>query len=121
MEKAKVYFTRDISAEGLKKIPRLFYGVDFPAGTTIELPSSVTEIEEGAFAWSTGLTGVVFKGDAINKIGNKAFYECSDLADFEFPNSLEVLGNEAFKHQKQETFISQTNTAYQSKKGGDNP
>ncbi len=89
--------------------------------TTVELPDSVTRIEEAAFKGCRALTSInipkecraiefeafeycyalsslTFATDAkLEIIEEKAFYECISLQNIEFPASLSTIGKEAFK------------------------
>ena len=84
----------------------------FPLGCAPEilvLPSSVTEIAANAFYWTTSvgyeyfpqqpLTSVRFTDistSKLEKIGESAFYNNANLAEFQFPDSLKEIGNKAF-------------------------
>ena len=61
---------------------------------SIDIPSFVESIEDGAFEGSH-LIRVTFH-DGLIKIGNRAFANCKDIGDISFPTSLCVIGAEAF-------------------------
>lgn len=62
---------------------------------SITIPSQVTDIDEQAFA-KTGIKNVIFEPDsALRVIGYRSFYQ-SPIQSIEMPNSLMMIGNEAF-------------------------
>ncbi len=61
---------------------------------SVELPSSVLEICDGAFSDCKKLKSIRLDGIAI--IGERAFYGCCDLADTVLPLSLNAVGDFAF-------------------------
>ena len=62
--------------------------------TSIKLPSSVSSIEEKAFAY-TGLKSVILP-KCIRTLGKEAFYICDSLTRIVFPNGLHTIGEGAF-------------------------
>ena len=61
------------------------------------IPKTVKEIGKDSFAGLDKLSTVVFKSDSeIEKIGDRAFKDCSALNVFTTPNSLKRLGLEVF-------------------------
>ena len=74
-------------------------GADLLAGydkiTGVEIPSTVTEIEESAFKGCKSLKSVDF-GDSIVKIGQGAFYGCESLEMINLPETVEEIGASAF-------------------------
>lgn len=64
-------------------------------GTTYTIPSSVTEIEAGAFQTSETLTSVTIP-DSVTTIGNGAFYRCTSLKSVTIPDSVVTIGEGAF-------------------------
>ncbi len=73
-------------------------GADLLAGydkiTGVEIPSTVTEIEESAFKGCKSLKSVDF-GDSIVKIGQGAFYGCESLEMINLPETVEEIGASA--------------------------
>jgi hypothetical protein len=63
--------------------------------TSIEIPSSVTYIGDGAFYNSEGLTRVVIPY-GITHIGDDAFSDCVGLTKISIPASVTSIGKEAF-------------------------
>ena len=68
--------------------------------TEVIIPATVTTIEANAFAECTNLAKVTFLGDAttpsqLTSIGNKAFYKTA-LTKIELPASVTTLGSEVF-------------------------
>ena len=59
------------------------------------IPSSVTEIEYGAFYGCDSLTSVAIP-ESVTIIGNYAFYDCVSLTSVTIPESVTVIGNFAF-------------------------
>lgn len=62
---------------------------------TVAVPASVDQIGREAFAGSTALKTVSFKGE-ITSIAYRAFAGCSELTEFSIPDSVAELGNGAF-------------------------
>ena len=62
---------------------------------SVEIPNSVTTIEDGAFYYSK-LTSVTI-GESVRYIGEEAFYSCSNLKAVNIPNSVKTIGNGAFQ------------------------
>ena len=64
---------------------------------SVEIPSSVTSIEHGAFSGSINLTNVTFGDNSqLTSIGADVFRECSKLTSIEIPSSVTSIGNWAF-------------------------
>ncbi|MCR5433691.1 MAG: leucine-rich repeat protein [Bacteroidaceae bacterium] len=59
------------------------------------IPSSVTSIGDGAFAFCSGLTTVTLPG-GIMSIGEMAFCECSNLTSIAIPSNVKSIGDWAF-------------------------
>lgn len=62
---------------------------------SIQLPPTVTSLEEGAFNNSLSLQSIQLP-DAITEIGNSAFSLCQNLATIQFSSSLITIGSSAF-------------------------
>ncbi len=62
--------------------------------TSIEIPETITEIGEFAFARS-GITSVEIP-EGVTKIGYAAFYHCDELTDIVIPDSVTEIGPSAF-------------------------
>lgn len=78
---------------GITTIPGwLFSGI---GAADIQIPDTVTTIEDGAFYGCSGLTGVTIP-DSVTKIGAEAFMECENLAQVKLSNALQMLGSKAF-------------------------
>ena len=78
----------------------MFYNPDYSpispcAISKINLPNSVTGIEEGAFKSCTRLTDINIP-NSVTSIGYEAFYNCTRLTDINIPNSVTSIGYEAF-------------------------
>ena len=61
----------------------------------VVIPSTVTEIDEYAFANCTNLETVVFLCD-LQEISAYAFYNCTKLTNVQIPGSVREIGNSAF-------------------------
>lgn len=61
----------------------------------LEIPDSVTVIEDKAFASCTRLEGVTM-GNGVTTIGKEAFAYCDSLKSITFSNSLKTIGESAF-------------------------
>ncbi len=81
--------------EGIKSIPAIFFHAGFASNTTVHIPESVTTIENDAFNTVVNLTGIIFDGNNIEKIGNRAFEDCS-VTSISLPSSLKIIGDGAF-------------------------
>ena len=70
--------------------------------TSITIPDSVTTIGSSAFYKCISLTSVTLPTNplftTIYMIGHQAFYLCSKLTSIDLPNSVETIGNSAFKY-----------------------
>ena len=78
----------------------MFYNPDYSpispcAISKINLPNSVTGIEEGAFKSCTRLTDINIP-NSVTSIGGGAFSGCTSLTDINIPNSVTSIGERAF-------------------------
>ena len=64
--------------------------------TSIELPDSVTLMDEFAFYGCTSLTNIEIP-DSVTVIGYGVFYGCTSLTSIEIPDSVTEIGIEAFR------------------------
>ena len=62
----------------------------------VEIPNSVTSIEDCAFYNCDGLTSIEIP-NSVTSIGEKAFYDCSELRSIIIPNSVTSIGDRAFE------------------------
>jgi hypothetical protein len=62
---------------------------------SIELPNSITSIEDSTFVGCRSLTSVVLP-DSLTAIKSYAFYYCTSLTSIELPNSITSIGDWAF-------------------------
>ncbi|WP_353963447.1 leucine-rich repeat domain-containing protein [Paraprevotella clara] len=77
----------------------MFYNPDYSpispcAISKINLPNSVTGIEEGAFKSCTRLTDIQHSHTRITSIGPETFKSCTSLTDINIPNSVTSIGLE---------------------------
>ena len=63
--------------------------------TSINIPASITYISTGAFSGCSGLTSLNLP-DGITSIGACAFYRCSGLTSLNLPANLTTIGSYAF-------------------------
>lgn len=61
----------------------------------IEIPESVTEISERAFAGASGLNSIKLP-NSLNNIGEYAFYNCSNLSSVKLPQNLTMINDGVF-------------------------
>ena len=89
--------------------------------TSITIPPSVDSLEgqvtwdyqRGVFGHCTSLTQVLFKNTpTLSNIGRLSFYGCSNLENFEFPDSITSIGNNAFRDCSKFKSPLPTNSAY---------
>ena len=78
----------------------MFYNPDYSpispcAISKINLPNSVTGIEEGAFKSCTRLTDINIP-NSVTSIGPETFKSCTSLTDINIPNSVTSIGGGAF-------------------------
>ena len=78
----------------------MFYNPDYSpispcAISKINLPNSVTGIEEGAFKSCTRLTDINIP-NSVTSIGPETFTSCTSLTDINIPNSVTSIGERAF-------------------------
>ena len=76
--------------------------------TSIEIPSSVTTIEQFAFSGCNGLTSVTIS-DGVTTIEQFAFSGCNGLTSIEIPSSVTSIGYKAFSDCKGLTSITISN------------
>ena len=79
--------------EGVEGIGAIAFG-DCPALTTINIPSSVTIIQTGAFR-NTGLTAITIPS-RLSLLGGSAFYNCSNLTNVQMRNGADSFGTSTF-------------------------
>ena len=75
-----------------------------PDLTLVQLPSTLTEIGEEAFARNIKLSSITFTGQKV--IGKGAFTDCPSITSLTLPNSLETIGDRAFKNNTGITSVS---------------
>lgn len=89
-----------------KKVVEIEYFADEDDETvkTVEIPSSVKVIGKDAFACMNALTTVTFS-EGLVQIEEGAFGACINLCNVNFPNTLKIIGVEAFAGTKLETIV----------------
>ena len=92
----------------------MFYNPDYSpispcAISKINLPNSVTGIEEGAFKSCTRLTDINIP-NSVTSIGPETFKSCTSLTDINIPNSVTSIGERAFWHCTRLTDINIPNS-----------
>lgn len=85
-------------------------------GASSTIPSSVTQIAEGAFRLRTALTSITLP-DSILRIGEEAFYGCSQLQSIYIPSRLDYIGQAAFGScpSIQSISVAQDNNTFDSR------
>lgn len=63
--------------------------------TSVELPSSIKQIEYGSFEGCTGLTRITIPPSVVS-IGDCAFADCTGLTEIKIPSSVVNIGDAAF-------------------------
>ena len=87
-----------VSINGLLYDKALTTLLQYPAakaGTTFNIPSSVTSIGAEAFAYCTSLTSVSIPSN-VTSIGDAAFQSCTSLTSVSIPNGVTTIGQEMF-------------------------
>ncbi|MBQ8831762.1 MAG: leucine-rich repeat domain-containing protein [Oscillospiraceae bacterium] len=64
---------------------------------TVDIPNTVTELQEGAFYYCTALQSITLPS-SVRKIGDSAFFSNMSLKSVELPSSLSTLGIGAFEN-----------------------
>lgn len=88
-----------VLSSSLTKIPKIAFNncVNLKVEDKLVIPSSVTVIEDDAFARCSSLTGDLEIPDTVTSIGNNAFYGCSSLNGYlTLPSQLTVIPSCAF-------------------------
>lgn len=88
-----------VLSSSLTKIPKIAFNncVNLKVEDKLVIPSSVTVIEDAAFARCSSLTGDPEIPDTVTSIGNNAFYGCSSLNGYlTLPSQLTVIPSCAF-------------------------
>ena len=62
----------------------------------LTFPESVKEIGEECFAYCTGLNSIQFQGEKLERIGNSAFFNCTEIESLTLPASVIKIGGRAF-------------------------
>lgn len=88
-----------VLSSSLTRIPKIAFNncVNLKVEDKLVIPSSVTVIEDAAFARCSSLTGDLEIPDTVTSIGNNAFYGCSSLNGYlTLPSQLTVIPSCAF-------------------------
>lgn len=88
-----------VLSSSLTKIPKIAFNncVNLKVEDKLVIPSSVTVIEDAAFARCSSLTGDLEIPDTVTSIGNNALYGCSSLNGYlTLPSQLTVIPSCAF-------------------------
>ena len=64
--------------------------------TSVELPTGLTKIGNKAFYNNTNLSSITFGGNKLTEIGESAFAYCNALTEITLPEGLEIIGDSAF-------------------------
>ena len=85
-------------------------------GASSTIPSSVTQIEEGAFRHRKALTAITLP-DSMQRIGEEAFYGCTQLQSIYIPSRVEYIGQAAFGScpTLQSICVAQDNNTFDSR------
>ena len=81
--------------DGIEEMNYAFGTHGFQNLKTVEIPNSVTSINDNTFRNCTDLTSVNI-GNGVEFIGNNAFYNCVRLTSVIIPNSVTLISNQAF-------------------------
>ena len=84
---------KSVIPNNVKRISR--YAFELTAIQQVNIPSSVTLIEEEAFALCEELTSLTFF-EGLIEIGRNSFIGCGKLTQIEFPSTLQTIGAGAF-------------------------
>jgi len=64
--------------------------------TSLQWPKSCTGIPDNCFNGCRGLTKILFQSNSLSRIGQGAFYGCHALKDVKLPDSVRFIENSAF-------------------------
>lgn len=64
--------------------------------SSVVLPSTITDIGEGAFYMNKGISDMQMK-EGISAIGKNCFFLCDSLRALEIPSTVQEIGSNAFK------------------------
>lgn len=93
--KGKVTIVPAVVLDGTKYYTRCIYGFSHSKAKEIELPNTITEIQDGAFSTMQFLEKIRIP-ESVTRIGSNAFAYCTSLRSIEFNKGLESLGSTAF-------------------------
>lgn len=68
-----------------------------PGLTAVNLPESITKIDDGGFYMNEGLTSITLPS-SLKTLELYAFRNCYNLSSINFPEGLEYIGTDAFTH-----------------------
>ena len=77
----------------------------------ITLPSTLKNINAGAFAWCSNLKSVKLP-ENLRRIESSAFYECSSLSNISIPNKIEYIGSMAFTNISNSAYTFEKDSYY---------
>lgn len=99
-----------------KTVVAIGYGAFYTSSiTSVEIPSSVTEIGNSAFSWCESLTSVTFAAESqLTSIGQVAFME-SGITSIEIPSSVTTIGEDAFRNNTALEYIAVSDEAAYNK------
>lgn len=83
--------------QGVSIIGNYAFSGDNDSLTTILIPDTVTEIDNGAFSNFYNLE-FIYIPESVTKIGDNAFNSCSQLASISIPYSVKKIGKSAFSY-----------------------
>lgn len=94
-EQAKELSAVFADEEYVKKLDDMLAEENTTTGKTLELPDTVTKIDQLCFAYCDKMTDITLP-ESLKEIETMAFFNCTLLRDPVLPDGLEIIGSDAF-------------------------
>ena len=94
-DEANALAQKFLDSKYTEKIDKIANDESFSVGKVIEIPETVTVIDQLCFGYCNKLTSVKLP-QGLKEIETMAFFKCDKLSEIELPDSLETIGSDAF-------------------------